>query len=123
MLFFLTQTLHNFHQQQQPSGEGQAGPEQAAFNLNQAFQDHDWSFDNLDEIVAIAIKAEFNTFDLADLTNDVVTVKEELAGMPMAVPQANAAAAASTSASEGTFSACGVFCSMICTLHGAGKLP
>ena len=67
--------------------------------------------------MAIAIKAEFNTFDLADLTNDVVTVKEELAGMPMAVPQANAAAAASapsTSASEGTFSACGVFCSMIC---------
>ena len=65
--------------------------------------------------MAIAIKAEFNTFDLADLTNDVVTVKEELAGMPMAVPQASAAAAASTSASEGTFSACGVFCSMICT--------
>ena len=53
----------------------------------QAFQDHDWSFDNLDEIVAIAIKAEFNTFDLADLTNDVVTVKEELAGMPMAQPE------------------------------------
>ena len=95
---------HNFHQQQPPSGEGQAGPEQAAFNLNQAFQDHDWSFDNLDEIVAIAIKAEFNTFDLADLTN-VVTVKEELAGMPMALPEA---ATASTSASEGSYSDCGV---------------
>jgi hypothetical protein len=42
--------------------------------------------------VAIAIKAEFNTFDLADLTNDVVTVKEEMqaasASMPMAQPQA-----------------------------------
>ena len=41
--------------------------------------------------MAIAIKAEFNTFDLADLTNDVVTVKEEMqaaSAMPMAQPQA-----------------------------------
>ena len=73
-------------QQPTPLQQGQA------FNLNQAFQDHDWNCDNLDEIVAIAIKAEFNTFDLADLTNDVVTVKEEMqaasASMPMAQPQA-----------------------------------
>ena len=27
----------------------------------------DWSFDNLDEIVAVAIKAEFHTMDLAEL--------------------------------------------------------
>ena len=53
--------------------------------------------------MAIAIKAEFNTFDLADLTNDVVTVKEELAAMPMAQPEVtNSASEAVTPASTMT---------------------
>ena len=89
--------------QPQQTAPLQQGQEQA-FNLNQAFQDHDWNCDNLDEIVAIAIKAEFNTFDLADLTNDVVTVKEEMqaaSAMPMAQPQA-------TTTSRG-MSNCGVY--------------
>ena len=45
---------------QQQSFEGQnSGGENSGLG--------DWSFDNLDEIVAVAIKAEFHTMDLAEL--------------------------------------------------------
>ena len=44
--------------------------------FNPMIPEADWSFDNLDEIVAIAIKAEFNAFDLADLTDESL-IKEE----------------------------------------------
>ena len=53
-------------------------PQQDHFSVNpqQSFEGQnsgensglgDWSFDNLDEIVAVAIKAEFHTMDLAEL--------------------------------------------------------
>ena len=43
---------------------------------------NDWSFDNLDEIVAVAIKAEFNTLDLVEMTNSMndTEVKTSSAG-------------------------------------------
>ena len=44
---------------QQQSIEGQNPGENSGLG--------DWSFDNLDEIVAVAIKAEFHTMDLAEL--------------------------------------------------------
>jgi len=111
---------HHPHQPLQPQQQPvtlQQGPggQDQAFNLNQAFQNHDWNCDNLDEIVAIAIKAEFNTFDLADLTNDVVTVKEEMqaaSAMPLAQPQA-------TTTSGGTPSTTGPTSNPSCSTSSA----
>ena len=44
---------------------------------------NDWSVDNLDEIVAVAIKAEFHTLDLVEMTNsmnDTTEVKTSTGG-------------------------------------------
>ena len=44
---------------------------------------NDWSVDNLDEIVAVAIKAEFHTLDLVEMTNsmnDTTEVKASTGG-------------------------------------------
>ena len=48
-------------------GPGPQAPAQEGF-----LQDADLNFDNLDEIVAIAIKAEFGTFDLADFSEQAM---------------------------------------------------
>ena len=50
-----------------PGPQPPPAPQEAGF-----LQDADLNFDNLDEIVAIAIKAEFGTFDLADFSEQAM---------------------------------------------------
>ena len=73
--------LEAFDAPNQPSSstQGQQGPVSSlAFGMSSFQSNNDWTLDNLDEIVAIAIKTEFNAFDLADLPDDPQIVKDEL---------------------------------------------